>query len=126
MIEALNTFGYLLFLGLFFSLFRELSEHGKEGGFTEMPDWWNTPKAHRNKHEWGDKYLPSWIHPKIRHWIFFSPLVWITDAEHFFQILSSFCAFTAIYLVTNNFWATVLFYAGNFVVGIIKALTPLK
>lgn len=110
---------YLIALcGFCFAIFRELSEHAKENGFKGWPKWWNTGTAHRNKHEWGAKLgLPKWV--------FKSVLVWTTDAEHFFQLLSTLSVVTVTYLLAGKELA-LAFYVGNVLAGFSKNFTSLK
>lgn len=115
----------LVIFGMCFSFFREMSEHGKEGAFEGMPDWWNTPKAHRNKHEWGDKYLP-FLPAKLRWWIFYSPLVFLTDAEHLFQLLSSLAVIAALFISQGDFESVLAFVIGANLVNATKPLAGLK
>ncbi len=126
MIEFLTSHWHFLIFGLCFSLFRELSEHGKEGAFEGLSDWWNTPKAHRNKHEWGDKYLPSWMPSKLRWWIFYSPLVFLTDAEHLFQLLSSVAVMLALWASQGGLESVLAFVMGANILNAIKPLVGLK
>lgn len=110
----MNSEYYILaLLGVFFALFRELSEHAKENRFIGYPDWWNTSTSYRNKHEW----RPSWA--------FKTFLVWITDAEHFFQILSFLSAITAVW-IGGTWEGAISFYLGAQTLGAIKPLTKLK
>ena len=84
----LSNFFLLVFLFAFlFVAFRELADHAKENGFKGWPDWWNTGKAWRNKHEFGKRFLP-FLPEAISGFIFKKLLVWLTDAEHFFQFLA--------------------------------------
>ena len=102
-------------LGACFALFRELSEHAKEGNFKRMPDWWNTPKSWTNKQKWGGK-LPKWL--------FGSVMVWVTDAEHFFQFLS-LLAVTAAFTLLHP-WFGLSFYLGAQFFGFVKTFTNLR
>ena len=115
----------LALYGFLFTTFRELSEHAKENGFKGWPDWWNTSKSWTNKHNWGDKYLP-FLPSKIRKWLFFSPLVWVTDAEHFFQMLSTVTILIALLASQSNLESVLYFYGGNVLAGLIKELTRSK
>lgn len=99
--------------GFLFAAFRELSEHAKEGRFTNWGDWWNTPKSFSNKHEW----KPSWVFKTV--------LVWTTDAEHFFQMVSFIAAICAVYY--GGSWKdAALFYIGAQLFGALKPLTNLR
>ena len=105
---------YLSFLFAFlFVSFRELSEHAKEGNFKGYPDWWNTPRSFTNKHEW----KPNWL--------FKSAMVWVTDAEHFFQMFSLLSVVASTYILAG--WETALaFYLGNVVAGFLKRFTNIR
>ena len=108
----------LLILGFFFALFRELSEHAKESGFTDWGRWWNTSQSWTNKHEWGKDILPSWF--------FGSFMVWITDAEHFFQLLSMLCVLVGVYYSGGILEDVIYFYAGHTILGGLKGLSNLR
>lgn len=100
-------------LGALFALCRELSEHAKENNFVGYGRWWNTNTSFTNKHKW----KPSWL--------FKTALVWTTDAEHFFQILSFLFAITAVYF--GGTWQGALaFYIGAQALGAIKPFTNLR
>ena len=114
-----------LLFGFLFAAFRELMDHAKENGFKGYPDWWNTGEAWRNKHEWGPKYLP-FLPTWLSTWLFKTVLVWLTDAEHFFQLFSLLAVLAAL-LAGGGTWVHVLnFYAGHAVLGALKPLTKLK
>ena len=106
---------YIPILAFFFAAFREISEHAKEGNFKGMPDWWNTPKSWTNKHEWGGK-LPKWL--------FGSVMVWVTDAEHFFQFLSLLSVVALLTLIHP--WFGLAFYLGAQFFGFVKSFTNLR
>ena len=100
-----------------FAAFRELSEHGKEGGFIGWANWWNTPLSWTNKHSWGPDWLPKWV--------FGSALVWATDAEHFFQMLSLLCLLAIVYILGG--WQLALAaYFGQAFAGFLKSFTNIK
>lgn len=100
-------------LGVCFALCRELSEHAKENLFFDWGKWWNTTTSYTNKHEW----QPSWAFKTV--------LVWTTDAEHFFQLLSFLFAIAAVYY--GGGWQSALaFYIGAQTLGAIKPLTNLR
>jgi hypothetical protein len=108
----------LIFLFAFlFAACRELSEHGKEGGFIGFPDWWNTPRSHTNKYTWGPDWLPRWV--------FGSALVWLTDAEHFFQFLSLLCVL-AMVLILGGWQLVLVAYLGQALAGLLKSFTTIK
>lgn len=106
---------YLLILfGFLFAAFRELSEHAKESAFPKYwGKWWNTRTSHRNKHQW----KPSWA--------FKTSLVWTTDAEHFFQILSFIAAICAVW-ISGTWQDAICFYLSAQAFGAIKPFTKLK
>ena len=106
---------YIAILSFLFAGFRELSEHAKEGNFKGMSHWWNTPKSWINKHEWVGK-LPKWV--------FGSVMVWVTDAEHFFQFLSLLSVVALLTLIHP--WFGLAFYLGAQFFGIVKAFTNLR
>ena len=108
----------LLFSGFFFALFRELSEHAKENGFVDWGRWWNTGESWTNKHEWGKGVLPSWF--------FGSVMVWVTDAEHFFQMFSLLSVLTGLYFCSGILEDVIFFYAGHTILGALKGLTNLR
>lgn len=112
MIYLVGLFGFL------FAAFRELSEHAKENKFKKWGPWWNTNQSFDNKRTWDDKLgLPSW-------W-FMSVMVWVTDAEHFFQMMSFLAAIGAVY--TGEGWqAALAFYVGAQTAGALKPLTNLR
>ena len=113
------TFQTALLIALFaflFAAFRELSEHGKEGGFIGWANWWNTPKSAQNKYDWNGK-LPKWV--------FGSVLVWTTDAEHFFQFLSLLCFLATVFILGNWQLALVAYLAQAFA-GFLKSFTNIK
>lgn len=112
----MSTLLLISLFAFFFAALRELSEHAKEGAFIGLPDWWNTPKSHRNKYNWIGK-LPKWV--------FGSVLVWTTDAEHFFQFLSLLCVLTLVYLGFG--WKlTLVAYLAQAFAGFLKIFTPIK
>ena len=100
-----------------FAAFRELSEHGKEGGFIGWANWWNTPLSSTNKHSWGPDWLPKWV--------FGSALVWLTDAEHFFQFLSLLCLLAIVFILGGWQMALVAYLSQAFA-GFLKIFTPIK
>ena len=111
----------LLLIALFgvcFALCRELSEHAKENNFTDWGKWWNTGTSWTNKHEWGHRLnLPKWVFKTV--------VVWTTDAEHFFQLISFLFAIAAVYI--GGTWQYALaFYIGAQALGAIKPLTNLR
>lgn len=103
-------------LAFLFAGFRELSEHGKEGAFVGYPDWWNTPKASQNKYNWNGR-LPEWV--------FSSILVWTTDAEHFFQMMSLLCVLSIIY-VLGGWQLALTAYFAQALFGFLKSFTSIK
>jgi len=105
----------IVILAFLFAAFRELSEHAKEGNFKGMSDWWNTPKSWINKHEWVGK-LPKWV--------FGSVMVWVTDAEHFFQFLSLLSVVALLTLIHP--WFGLAFYLGAQFFGFVKSFTNLR
>lgn len=111
----LQTLLVALFTFLF-AAFRELSEHGKEGAFDGFPDWWNTPKAWSNKHNWGEG-LPKWVFGNV--------LVWTTDAEHFFQFLSLLCLLSTVFLLGGWQLALIAYFSQAFA-GFLKSFTSIK
>ena len=100
-------------LGVCFALCRELSEHAKENLFFDWGKWWNTTTSYTNKHEW----QPSWAFKTV--------LVWTTDAEHFFQLLSFLFAIAAVY-IGGSWQAALAFYIGAQTLGALKPLTNLR
>lgn len=106
---------YIAILSFLFAGFRELSEHAKEGNFKGMSHWWNTPKSWINKHEWVGK-LPKWV--------FGSVMVWVTDAEHFFQFLSLLSVVALLTLIHP--WFGLAFYLGAQFFGFVKTFTNLR
>ena len=106
---------YIAILSFLFAGFRELSEHAKEGNFKGMSHWWNTPESWTNKHEWGGK-LPKWL--------FGSVMVWVTDAEHFFQFLSLLSVVALLTLIHP--WFGLAFYLGAQFFGFVKSFTNLR
>ena len=106
---------YIAILSFLFAGFRELSEHAKEGNFKGMSHWWNTPESWTNKHEWGGK-LPKWV--------FGSVMVWVTDAEHFFQFLSLLSVVALLTLIHP--WFGLAFYLGAQFFGFVKSFTNLR
>lgn len=111
----------LVLLGFLYTLFRELGEHAKDNRFIGWGKWWNTDTSWVNKHRWGPMLLP-WLPEWFTKWLFFSPLVWITDAEHFFQALATFAILGAL-LVSNGVLASVLyFYLGVILSGGFKEI----
>jgi len=106
---------YIAILSFLFAGFRELSEHAKEGNFKGMSHWWNTPKSWINKHEWVGK-LPKWV--------FGSVMVWVTDAEHFFQFLSLLSVVALLTLIHP--WFGLAFYLGAQFFGFVKSFTNLR
>ena len=111
----------LLLIALFgfcFAFCRELSEHAKENNFTDWGKWWNTGTSWTNKHEWGNRLnLPKWVFKTV--------LVWATDAEHFFQLISFLFAISAVY-IGGPWQAALAFYLGAQALGAIKPLTNLR
>jgi len=100
-----------------FAAFRELSEHSTEGKFTNWPDWWNASESWTNKHSWGPDWLPRWV--------FGSALVWLTDAEHFFQLLSTFSILAMIFILGG--WELALVaYLAQALAGLLKSFTNIR
>lgn len=104
----------LALYGFLFAICRELSEHAKENKFTGYPDWWNTAKSWQNKHNW----RPSWL--------FKTGLVWSTDAEHFFQLLSMVAVLFAVMNSSGDWYSVGYFYAGNVLAGFMKIFTKIS
>ena len=111
------NFAVVIF-GFIFAAGREISEHAKEGRFTGWGDWWNTPKSFTNKTKWGEAL-------KLPKWVFNTVMVWTTDAEHFFQMLSFIEAIIAVYY-GGNWKDAALFYIGAQLFGALKPLTNLR
>lgn len=132
---------WLLILGAFLAVAcRELSEHGKENGFTGWREWWNTGESHDNKHTWDDLLLaylqnafPSffakiWVTRlvgKILSAAFKTALVWTTDAEHFFQLLAWVGLLLMVLDLSNIETAFAVYLLGAFV-GFMKSFTKIK
>ena len=109
-----------------FVLCRELGEHAKDNGFPRSwGKWWNTDTAWTNKHRWGAILFP-FLPAKVSKWVFFSPLVWVTDAEHLFQTLSTISVLLALLVSQGNLESVLYFYGGNVLAGLIKELTRSK
>lgn len=120
----------LAVLAFVYAYARELSEHSRDGFWTtgieyrgRLVDslWLNsTPTAWRNKHNW----RPAWLWSTV--------LVFLTDAEHFFQFLSSLAvagiawyALASSYPVDKPVVAALAVGLGLFGAGIFKELvTP--
>jgi hypothetical protein len=119
-----QTFLLIFLFAFLFAACRELSEHGKEGGFIGFPDWWNTPLSHRNKYIWNKKYLP-FLPNNIGQFIFRKVLVWLTDAEHFFQFLSLLCVL-AMVLILSGWQLVLVAYLGQALAGLLKSFTKIK
>jgi hypothetical protein len=67
-------------------VFDELEQHAELDGFPdEWGKWWNKSTSWVNKHNWGVDKHPL-VAKSLKTW-----LVWITDAEHFFQMLKHWC-----------------------------------
>ena len=120
----LQTALLIALLAFLFAVFRELSEHAKEGGFIGSPAWWNTPTSAENKNEWGPKYLP-FLPEKVSTFLFRKVLIWMTDAEHFFQLNSLICVIAGIGLLGGWQMALVAYLSQAFA-GFLKIFTPLK
>ena len=119
---------------------RELSEHAKEHGFNGWGAWWTPNQSHWNKHQWDDLvlvYLQS-LFPNLfsRLWItkfvgrilsaaFKTALVWITDAEHFFQFVSFIAVLVMVQTLGSWEWV-LLVYGVNVMVGFLKQFTKIK
>lgn len=106
-----------------FAMFRELSEHSKDSRWHGYPDWFNTNKSWVNKHRWGSIVFP-FLPEKLSKWIFYSPLVWVTDGEHFFQMLSYVSVLLSVYIATdlNQLHAVGYFALGHFLAMAVKEL----
>lgn len=96
-----------------FAMGRELMEHSRDNRWDKpYSTWWNSNKAWRNKHEW----QPSWL--------FKTALVWMTDAEHFFQMIMNMSAVVAVGLAAGLGAsipvAAITFFIGNAAFGIVK------
>lgn len=116
--QLLQDHWLVIVCGFLFAACRELSEHAKENKFTDWGPWWNTNQSFDNKRTWDDQLgLPSW-------W-FMSVMVWVTDAEHFFQFVSMLFAILAIYILAG-FEAALALYIGNFFLGALKPFTRLS
>jgi len=107
-----------------FVMFRELSEHSTENKYKGFPDWWNTKISHVNKDNWGPKFLP-FLPKKISIFLFRTVLVWTTDAEHFFQLLSLFCILAIVFILGT--WQLVLVaYLAQTLAGFLKSFTNIS
>jgi hypothetical protein len=83
--------GYLIVLLIFYVFFKELEQHGHDSRFPEsFGSWWNNDTAWKNKHKWKPSFL------------FKTALVWTTDAEHFFQMLSNWCVAGAVSIAAGS------------------------
>lgn len=106
----------ILLTGIVFAMGRELMEHSRDNRWRRhLGPWWNSNTGHLNKKNW----KPSWL--------FSTALVWLTDAEHFFQMVSTLGAFASVWLAASIGYeaplaAAIVFYLGNAVFGIIKEL----
>lgn len=82
----------LVFIALFV-IFKEIEQHGHDSKFPkDWGSWWNNKTAWKNKHNW----KPSWL--------FKTALVWTTDAEHFFQMLSNISVSIALGFATQSIY----------------------
>ena len=82
---------YVLISLIFYVLFKELEQHGHDSKFPESwGTWWNNKTAWKNKHTWKPK------------WLFKTALVWTTDAEHLFQMLSNWSVAAAVGFAYGN------------------------
>lgn len=105
-----------------FALCRELGEHAKDNRFPgHWGKWWNSDTSWVNKHRWGSLLLP-FLPSKVSKWIFYSPLVWVTDAEHFFQLLSTIFVLLALLISQGNLESVLWFYGGTVAGGLFKEI----
>lgn len=104
----------IIIFGFLFAAGREISEHAKESKFKDWGKWWNTNQSWTNKHRW----YPSWFWKTAG--------VWLTDAEHFFQMLSLISVLFAVLIPAFGFEAALWFYAGNVLAGFLKIFTNIS
>lgn len=79
--------------------------------FSDKGNWWNPTKSWKNKYDWAKSN-------RIVQWILSNPLVSITDAWHFFQLLFS-ATFASAFFVSGIFlpwWTAFIVYALNRVI----------
>jgi len=100
-------------VAILFAMGRELMEHSMDSKWDKPHStWWNRRVSWKNKHEW----QPSWL--------FKTALVWMTDAEHFFQMVMNMSALVGVALAAglpvSIPAAAIAFFIGNAVFGIIK------
>lgn len=76
--------------------------HFHKSIFKNLGDWWDPKKSWKNKHNWFKE-------SKILTWLISNPLVFITDAWHFFGLIRDFCLFFCIPLALNNYWILLLY-----------------
>ena len=100
-------------VAILFAMGRELMEHSRDNRWDKpYSNWWNSNKGYDNKNTW----KPVWL--------FQTALVWMTDAEHFFQMVMNMSAVVAVALAAGLPVtipaAAIAFFIGNAVFGVIK------
>ena len=99
-------------VAMIFAMGRELMEHSMDSKWSYKSTWWNRKVSWKNKHDW----KPSWL--------FKTALVWMTDAEHFFQMIMNMAAVVAVGLAAGLDItipaAAISFFIGNAAFGVIK------
>ena len=94
--------------GISKAIMDKLAFHFERSVFSNTTSWWNPKKSWENKYTWskGKKFL---------QWILSNPLVFITDAWHFFQAVFS-VSIVSCFFVAGMFlpwWTSIVLYVSN-------------
>jgi len=85
-----------------------LAFHFYASDFSKLGSWWGPNRSWENKYTWSRKN-------KVLRWLLSSPLVWVTDAWHFFQAVFS-VTFAASFVIGGIFlpwWVCFITYVGH-------------
>jgi hypothetical protein len=93
-------------------IFDELQQHSEKNG-------WNKRLHPTGEGRWNMKIRPwlnnetSWKnkHNMEPRWLFSTVLVWLTDGEHFFQMLKHVVIAAIVAILTSTWWMFIVGYA---------------
>lgn len=123
---TLTTLLLIALCALLFYLFNELEDAAVRDHFAGKLQKWNVSNS------WTNKWAAPWPQPAHRRWYYFgykpayrerfayssTLLVWLTDAEHFFQCCKFRCIEIALFLIS---WQIALAWiAGKAIMAFVK------
>ena len=121
---------YIAVLAFIFRFFRELEDEVARGNFKNWSLFPNSEQGWTAKWAYPlEPYVKKWYHfginPKHKERFPYSStlLVWLTDAEHFYQFIQSVCLWVFAYMV-GGWMVFAAFVAGLMLAQVTKEINP--